>query len=181
MGLLNEKEITINDYKEAFNNFHQFIEDFHSNTKNYNIKKSGFIVNLQDYNHLISIINSEIDKNQNIANINNINPPKFKKLIPEKLENINNMILNGKEFIIITEDLCKLICDNNNNRIIYTITDDDKLVIYSENSVHSQKFKNNKKNKINKDSILEKTEINPTNSTLNQDSNLQKKNGSQNI
>ena len=164
MGNNDVKEYSLNKYVDAFNNFHKFIEGFHSNSNNENQINEGFLVNLEDYNNIINYINDTQEKLKNIKNkggcSNSLNPINLKKLTTENFNNVKLNIINDYRYKIINNDIYNIICDKkqrNSNKITYRIIPGNKLIIYSEEG-QPEIFINNRNNIIDKSAIIEKNE-----------------------
>ena len=155
----NDDNHSLNDYFNAFTKFNDYVKSLHSESnKSNNIDKAkeGYFVNLYYYNDLINKVNECFAKNQiqygSNAAFGQVN---FDKLKTESLKEVSEKINKDYSFIIINEDLFKVICDQEKqsiHKITYKITTEDKLII-QENELQKQ-FKNNKNNTISKATIL---------------------------
>ena len=107
MGLL---QPTIYDYKEGFQKFRSYIENIHNQTIENQIHE-GYLVNYNDYIELEKIVDNFYKEKQQK---NKYNPYQFefiesKKLKTEIIESVLNQISNDQKFIIINDDIHKLI------------------------------------------------------------------------
>ena len=112
---------SFDDYKLAFIKFKKYINVINKAQNRTNEIYEGYFVDYNEYQQFENIINnSQINKEQNNYNI------KSKKLSTVNINEINNKILNDNKFIIINNELHKIICeqnsqDNINNKINYKI------------------------------------------------------------
>ena len=155
----NNEPPSLKKYKNVLNEFYEYVKRFHSESNNIDKLKEGYFVNLYYYNELINQINKEDDEKKKNPNQNNINDNKgevnFTKLKTVALKEVDEKIKTDYSFIIINEDLFKLICDQENQpiyKITYKITTENKLLV-QENGLQFQ-YRNNKNNIISKEAIL---------------------------
>jgi len=145
---------SFDNYKSAFIEFKNYINVINKSQDRTNEIYEGYFVDYNEYQQFENIINnSQINKEQNNYNI------KSKKLSTVNINEINNKILNDNKFIIINNELHKIICeqnsqDNINNKINYKIIP-NFIEIYTINGNKFQYF-NNKMNIIDKSAIVEK-------------------------
>ena len=119
-------------YNSAISKFEKYIKDIYNNQDNK--EKKGYIIKYKDFEEF----QTNILKDQyNLFGVKNIkafhkifDPNKFNKIIKFKQiefktsQYLINMILNDNKYIIINEDLWKIICDKkyeNDSPIIYNI------------------------------------------------------------
>ena len=148
----------VNDYKTGFQKFEAFIEQINneSSAQNQNNKAyEGYIVDYDKFtqfknsvNNLSQNPNTRVDFQQNFP----------QKLETENLEEVKKQIDNNHRFIIIGEDIYKLICNKDSpnaggNKINYTVNP-ESLILINKNGIQLQ-FKNNHNNIIDKSTILE--------------------------
>ena len=160
----NDDNHSLNNYSNAFNNFFNYVNVLHSEPNNKDKVKEGYFVNLNKYQELIKKINECIQTNQNSnqygrnAALGQVN---FDKLKTVSLKEVTEKINGDNSFIIINEDLFKVICDKKKQpiyKITYKITPENNLLV-KENELQIQ-FRNDKNNIISKATILRKVENN---------------------
>jgi len=173
----NTEKYSLNDYLNAFHNFNDYINRLHQDPNNRDKFIEGYFVNLYNYNELIKKVNECLEQRKNpIQNGNNVatNEVNFDKLKTEALKEVAEKIKVDYSFIIINEDLLKVICDKEKqpiHKITYKITTENKLSV-QENNLQIQ-FKNDKNNIISKATILGNIEINDNNNNHNYNNNNQ--------
>jgi len=152
-------EHSLNDYLFVFNKFHDYVKRFHSESNNIDKVKEGYFVDLYYYNELINQINKEAKEKKQNPNQNIITDNKgevnFIKLKTFGLKEVDEKIREEYSFIIINEDLFKIICDQEKQpiyKITYKITTENKLLV-QENQLQFQ-YKNDKNNVVSKATIL---------------------------
>ena len=154
----NDDNHSLNDYLNAFHNFKNYINSLYSDPKNRDKFIEGYFVNLCNYNELIKKVNECLEQRKNPnQNGNNIDTDEinFDKLKTEALKEVVEKVKSGYGFIIINEELFRLICDREKHpihKIKYKITVENKLLV-QENNLQIQ-FKNDKNNIISKETIL---------------------------
>jgi hypothetical protein len=164
---MGNEQYSLNDYLNAFHNFKDYINHLYSDPINRDKFIEGYFVNLYNYNELIKKVNECLEQRKNpIQNGNNVatNEVNFDKLKTEALKEVAEKIKVDYSFIIINEDLLKVICDKEKqpiHKITYKITTENKLSV-QENNLQIQ-FKNDKNNIISKATILGNIEINDNN------------------
>lgn len=98
------------NYKDGFQKFKSYIENIHNQTIENQIYE-GYLVNYKDYLELEKNVDNFYKEKQQK---NKYNPYQFefiksKKLKTESIESVLNQISNDQKFIIINDDLHKLI------------------------------------------------------------------------
>ena len=158
---------SLNDYLKAFNNFHNYIKNLHSEHNNIDKVNEGYFVNLYNYYELIDKVNECYGKsknsNQNGSNIYGLNITKLKT---EALKEVTEKIKGDYRFIIINEDLFKVICDQEKqpiHKITYKITSENKILV--KEKWQQKIFRNDKNNIISKETIIGKLENNNFNNS----------------
>ena len=120
-------------YINSIYNFEEYIKIIYSNNNNKNISRKGYIINLKEFENLKKIIDYDNNKN-NISNekINNIYLLESEKIVKIKQiefktsQYLINMILNKNKYIIINEELWKIIGNKENEvPIEYKINSND--------------------------------------------------------
>ena len=166
MGVTNEHESTLIDYKNAFTNFQSFIENISPEEGNI---FDGYLVNHTAYKSLKRFVddNYEQEQKEQILQPNKYNPYenesknnafKLNKLDTINFDDVKNQILNGEIFIIINEETHNIICKQTDpikekNKIKYKI--DKEYLILNPGDDKEIKFKNNKDNIIDKSRYIE--------------------------
>ena len=123
---------SFDDYKLSFIKFENYINVINKAQNRTNEIYEGYFVDYNEYQQFENIINnSQINKEQNNYNIES------KKLKTVNINEVNNKILNDNKFIIINNELHKIICEQNtqddiNNKIKYKIIP-NFIEIYSIN------------------------------------------------
>ena len=145
---------SFDNYKLSFIKFENYINVINKAQNRTNEIYEGYFVDYNEYQQFENIINnSQINKEQNNYDIES------KKLRTVNINEVNNKILNDNKFIIINNELHKIICEQNtqdyiNNKIMYKIIP-NFIEIYSINGNKFQ-FYNNKTNIIDKSAIVKK-------------------------
>ena len=152
-------EHSLNNYIFVFKKFLDYVKRFHSESNNIDKVKEGYFVDLYYYNELINQINKEAKEKKQNPNKNIIADNKgevnFIKLKTFGLKEVDEKIREEYSFIIINEDLFKIICDQEKQpiyKITYKITTENKLLV-QENQLQFQ-YKNDKNNVVSKATIL---------------------------
>ena len=155
---MGNEQYSLNDYLNAFHNFKDYINHLYSDPINRDKFIEGYFVNLYNYNELIKKVNECLEQRKNPnQNGNNIDTDEinFDKLKTEALKEVVEKVKSGYGFIIINEELFRLICDREKHpihKIKYKITVENKLLV-QENNLQIQ-IKNVKNNIISKETIL---------------------------
>ena len=163
----NDDNHSLNDYLNAFHNFKNYINSLYSDPKNRDKFIEGYFVNLYNYNELIKKVNECLEQRKNpTQNGNNVTTDEinFDKLKTEALKEVAEKIKADYSFIIINENLFKVICDQEKksiHKITYRITTENKLLVKEDNQ--QIQFKNDNNNIISKSTILGNIEINNNN------------------
>ena len=167
MGATNEPETNLVDFKKAFVNFQSFIDNISSEEGN---TLDGYLVKYNDYENLKRSVNNNFEieqktqtqtfhqiKNNQYENERKISAITLIKLGTINFEDAKNHILNGEIFIIINEEIYKIICKQTdpkeNNKVQYKI--DKEYLILNPGTDKEMKFKNIKGNVIDKSKYIE--------------------------
>ena len=122
---VHNQEYIFNYYRYAIDNFEKFTSNFLTPNSNNNFSSYGYLINLKDYEEYKIIIGYHNNMNFQNNYINN-----YEDIIPLKQikfrtsDYLANMLLNGNEYIIITPELWKVVCNKekqNENPFIYEI------------------------------------------------------------
>jgi len=161
-------EPSLIDYINAFHEFDIEINKNHS-IPSQDVNYEGYLVNYERYQNFKILVNNLYNNQQNqFHSPINVNPTgstnyndilEQNRLTTESLPLVESQIVNGNSFIIINKKLFKLICkktETQNNKIEYKIIAGNPGFIQF-NLNNNQKiiqFKNNKKNIIDKSTVL---------------------------
>ena len=153
----NKFEINFQKLLYNFNNF----ENIKYQDK---VIDKGYIINLKDY----EIIKKKIKNYENDKNINENNFFDFniKQIEYKSLNYLMNMILNGNEYIIIIEDLWKIISDKNVQKYeksIEFIINSNKVTLYLNNKSLEFSYSFEQKIILNESLLLNKDNLDYSN------------------
>ena len=158
----NDENYSLTDYQKGFNQLKNFVKNI---PKNKDIINQGYFVDYQKYNDFKKIFDSLFDKQQKSAIYNNQGQQEIdlkilesSKLYTENVDNLQKNLLNNKQYILINEALCQLICIKNrekgDNNLIHFFRDDNDLILCNSDGKKQYfrlKFKNS--NIFNRDSL----------------------------
>ena len=143
-------------YNQAISNFENYIKEIYSSPDNKGYK--GYIINNNDFEEFKVNINYDKYKyyqnNKEYLHKYYYAPIKFNKIKKIKqiefktFQYLRNMILNGNKYIIINEELWKIICDKkyeNDSPIIYYIDSDDLYFNFENEKILYFNINNKKK------------------------------------
>ena len=139
------------NYKDGFQKFKSYIENIHNQTIENQIYE-GYLVYYKDYLELEKNVGNFYKEKQQK---NKYNPYQFefiesKKLKTESIESVLNQISNDQKFIIINDDIYKLICErfHPQEKIEYIIN--KECLFLNRGNGNGIQFKNTKDNIIEK-------------------------------
>ena len=168
---------TLNDYKNAFNDFFYNINiNREQNFGPYQTFEGYIVYNdkfEQFYNYVNTLTDKEVEEKTRNGEIKLYTYFKHYLLDTIDIANVEREVLNGKIFIIINKDLAKLICKKNeqekiNYKVKYNVNA-NRLEFNLENGQKIQ-FRNNKNNIIDKSALFQSV-INNVNSNINSNIN----------
>ena len=159
----------ITQCKEGFSAFIKYLDKI-NDSDNQNKNHDGYLVyynEYQDFENYINDFDNNAEINEEKIKENN-NLIESKKLNTVNINEVNDKILQDNKFIIINNDLHKLICKQNdqddNNKIVYKIKND--FIEINQTKGKIIQFKNNKNNIIDKSTIKESILYNDMNTQI---------------
>lgn len=173
----NDENYTLTDYQKGFNQLKNFVKKIPNNK---NIINRGYFVDYQKYNDFKKIFDSLFNKQQQSAIYNNqgqqeidLKELESSKLYTENVDNLYKNLLNNKQYILINEDLCQLICIKNkekgtNNSVNFYLNGRDLIICNKDvqKMILRLKFKNS--NIFNRDSLyMNPSQISSTDNRTN--------------
>ena len=152
----NQNEHSYKTFEQTFSKMNEYYNI--NNNEESRKKREGYLINHKQF----AEFRENLKENKNSKTAPCGSQVRVHKLEPSNPKDLTQQIKDGNKFIIINNELFKLLCkqdDKSLNRIIKYKIVSEEIIIYLENNIQL-KFKKIKDNILDKSSFLEEKEIN---------------------